>query len=249
MDKNVTIAQMRGTIFLSETIGFTPDNANKFKALLLREAQVSGVVLMPGVPPAFVPAQWGAPWCLQYQDADMSNYWIMFLPGKIDIIRSCEQPYESTLATGFVHLCAEWINKITTSMGSSVKPTRVAYAPMFVLIQEECQEMATFFWNNILKVNTLDAYPIADRNVSYLLKKEISLNDKSIQLNLLHNISDGIQTRVVNSVQESRKVIMIQFDINTIPEINYNLENSEINTFFEEVLIVKEKLINNLLSL
>ena len=49
MKERMVILQLRSTIFLQQNIGYTPENAEKFRALLLPDCKVYGIP-QPGVP-------------------------------------------------------------------------------------------------------------------------------------------------------------------------------------------------------
>ncbi len=248
MDENIKIAQMRGTIFLPVNIGYSPELANIFKNLL-PESTVRGAIMGNGIP-IFVPnntsPQWGMPWALQSSDTN-----IMFLPGKIDIIKNSEFPYKDAKAKEFADLCVTWINTITTELQNinhnPIKLSRIAYAPLFVLKLDECPKLITNVWNKVFNIPKQD-HAITDRNVSFLIKKDIQLNENSVQLNLLHTISDGKQTINSNGSLINKNVTIIQLDINTIPEVSYQLESLDIQVFFNEVLPLGNDLIENLIK-
>ncbi len=248
MDENIKIAQIRGTIFLPVNIGYSPEFANTFKSLL-PESTVHGAIMGNGAPtfvPTNTPPQWGMPWILQSSDTS-----IMFLPGKIDIIESLEFSYNDTKVQEFKNLCVTWINKITTELkninSNSIKPLRIAYAPLFVLKFDECPELISNVWNKIFNIDTQN-HPITDRNVSFLIKKDIQLNEKSVQLNLLHTISDGKQTIESNGSFINKDVSIIQLDINTIPDATYQFDSNDVQAFFNEVLPLGKNLIENLIK-
>ncbi|MCM1302073.1 MAG: hypothetical protein NC250_01055 [Alistipes senegalensis] len=248
MDENIKIAQMRGTIFLPVNIEYNPELANIFKNLL-PESTAHSAIMGNGIPifmPTNTPPQWGKPWTLQLSDTN-----IMFLPGKIDIIKNSEFPYNDVKVKEFANLCVTWINTITTELQKiysiPIKPSRIAYAPLFVLKLDECPELITNVWNKVFNITTQD-HAITDRNVSFLRKKEIQLNEKRVQLNLLHTISEGKQTINSNGSLINKNVSIIQLDINTIPEVSYQLESLDVQAFFNEVLPLGKNLIENLIK-
>ena len=242
MNKVVKIGQLRGTIFIPENLGFNPSMAETLKQLLMPTGQIQGLASIMAPQPMFVPISnmpLGMPWVIQTQEGDIANM-IMFMPGKIDIVRNCDVTYGNEDEQNFIIQCEAFIKAITSQF--KTKLSRIAYAPTFVIDQSDSQNL----WDNILHIKSLDGLPIVDRNISFLLKKEISLNDRNIQINLLHTISDGMQTKVSNGQQINRKVSLVQLDINTVPEVNYQFEDADISPFFSEALDIKNKLVNNL---
>ena len=63
-----------------------------------------------------------------------------------------------------------------------------------------------------------------------------------VQVNLLHNILDGFHTKVDGTVE---KVLLFQLDLNTIPEVNVNLNQEGLSEFYSKILKIKSNLVDN----
>jgi hypothetical protein len=245
MEDKMNIVQLRATIFLQQNIGYTQENAERFKTLLMPNARILGVT-QPGIPVygvnPYVP-QYGMPWRLfDKQDGGM-EYNIMFLPGKIDIILAKEAPYCETMEAEFCNKSTEWFGKILNAEGISYV-TRVAYAPLYAFDYEECNGNGDF-WRNILVNKSVDGIQMQDINVSYLLKTIERVGTDDVQLNMLHSIFDGVVTRKSGDKIEEKKVILFQLDLNTVPEKLLNYNGTDIERFFKKMIDIKNKLVSN----
>lgn len=242
MKEDIKIGQLRGTIFIPENLGFNPSLAETLRQLLMPAGQIQGLASIVAPQPMFAPISnmpLGMPWVIQNQEGDVTDM-IMFMPGKIDIVQNCDMMYDNEYERSFINQCDTLIKAVVSQF--KTKLSRIAYAPMYVIDKSDSQNL----WEKILHINSLDNLPIFDRNLSFLLKKEISFNDKNIQLNLLHTISDGMQTKVSNGQQTNREVSLVQLDINTVPDVNYQFEDADISPFFSKVLDIRNELVNNL---
>ena len=215
MKGNLFIAQLRGTIFVSQYIGYTPENANKFKGLLLPDSIVCSapeIIAQGGIPTS---PQYGMSWRLFKKDNVDGDYNIVFLPGRIDIILTKDAKYRDETEINFCKKCVDWFSKIMKEISIPIV-TRIAYAPLYAIRYEDGTYDAR--WDGLLKKTVYDGIPMRDVNFNFLLKRVINICGKEIEMNLLHNISDGVQIRVGAESQQQIQVVLLQLDINSTPE-------------------------------
>jgi len=239
------IGQLRGTIFAPLNIGFTPDTYKEFSDILLPGARALGVNQPEMIVPGFNPniPQYGLPWRLfKKSQNDEGDYNIVFLPGKIDIIYTKDILYGTDAEEKFCEQCAEWFIRILSKHGNQAV-TRIAYAPLyaFKLNAEDSDPV----WRRFIKRTTIDGIGLQDVNFRFLLKKEIEFNGNAIQMNLLHNFSDGVQIKQNGAVNTSQKVVLFQLDMNSIPEQPLALDSNGVRDFFRQITTVRENLVND----
>ncbi len=242
-DKLITV-QLRSTIFLQQNIGYTPENAAKFKDLLMPDSKIYGIS-QPGVPMLGVNPnmpQYGMPWRLFYKSPKGEEYNIAFQPGKIDIVLAKEVSYDGVIEKEFCEQSIKWFSAILQTQGNIVA-TRIAYAPLYAIKNDG--EEKNPIWNNLLKKTFFDGVQSQDINLSFLLKSVINIGGNDIQMNLLHNIFDGNQIKNENGVQSVHKVLLFQLDLNSIPEENLSLGEDGLTDFFNNILDIKCNLIDN----
>lgn len=244
MKEKMVIAQLRGTIFATLNISYTPENYSKFRELLLPGAEAfnanpSGAII-PGVNPNT--PQYGLPWRLFKKCERIGEYNIVFLPGKIDIILTKDTPFGDDTESLFCKQCIEWFTKIQESQGH-VLVNRIAYAPLYAIKLDNMP--ADAIWGGLLKKTMYDGTPLQDINFSFLLKRQIKFDDLMIQMNLLHNFTDGMQIKQDGAQQIMYKVVLLQLDLNSIPEVPLSLDTKGVAIFFSRILDLKDSLIDN----
>ena len=241
----MAIVQLRGTIFAPLSIVYTPENFTTFSEMLLPGAKAYAAnppeMMPPGVNPHL--PQYGLPWRLFKKEKDEGEYNIVFLPGKLDIILTKDVEYGDDIEKKFCNLCIDWFAKILSSQGS-ITVNRIAYAPLYAIKLININSDSV--WGSFLKRTVLDGTPIQDVNYNFLLKRETLFDDLKIQMNFLHNFSDGIQIRQAeNKIQ---KVVLFQLDMNSIPEIPLTLNSTGVKKFFDGILKVKNSLVDNVIE-
>lgn len=247
MKEKLKIIQLRGTIFIQQNIGYTDEVSAKFKKLLFPDGKVLGVpqpgVLFNGMNPNM--PQYGMPWRILMRCENGSEYNVIFNPGKIDIIYNTETFYGDNTEELFCKFCSEKFCSILDELG--IKVQRIAYAPLFVVVENEQVDLSAI-WNKTLKRSAFDGSSMQDVNLSFLYKKELVIGERSIQMNLLHNLFDGFYTQQVNGQQKVKKTIMCQLDINSIPELQLDLDKEGVSAFFENITITKDNLVDNVFA-
>ena len=220
---NPSIVQLRGTVFMPVSIGYNEENEKKFKDLL-PEGRVLPIIPMSQETIIRGGMRLGEPWQLVKNGRSISfNY------ARVDIV---EIRTDNQIATEleFVKYCTETFSKLLKEVGYF---TRLAYSPTFAM--DEIGDFKCKNWWNTIFVNTNRAgYAMHDINLSYYLTKEIQLRDKSITLNLHHKIFDGY--RYDDKQVKVNDSIIITLDLNTAEIDNVMLRESDIFSFFEEVL-------------
>jgi len=188
--------------------------------------------------------QYGMPWRIFVKKDDGREYNIAFQPGKIDIVLAKEESYDSDIESAFCQQSIEWFSSILdTQNGLTVQ--RIAYAPLYAIPKGDA---GVDLWKNLLRKTFVDGVRAQDINLQYLLKKLVSFDGMEIQMNLLHQIFDGVQTKIVNDAQTVCEVLLLQLDLNSVPEKVLSLDKVGITAFFNGILGIKNSLINNVES-
>ena len=227
--------QMRGTIFFQQNIGYTPENASKYKQLLMPEGNVIGIPQV-GIPMGANPLapQFGMPWRLVNDGLHIS-----FFPNKIDIIYEKEGEL-GKIDVDFLKLCTE---KFTLFKSDSQFPiNRLAYAPLFSIIVNEKMQ-STDFWQRILKKISYKGIPFQNIEYNFLLKNIVSINSKEVEMNFLHQLSDGYH--ITNGKKDSDCILM-RLDINTVPEKPYSFGVDDMKVFYSKSMEWEKELIDNI---
>lgn len=244
----MNIVQLRSTIFLPQNIGYTPENAERFKNLFFgdTDGKVYGI-MQPGMPVFGVnPSlpQYGLPWRIFRRFDSGDEYNIVFQVGKIDIVLVKNVPYDNNLEIEFCEKSTKWFSHILDTLASNAIVTRIAYAPLYVFNKKSGTELDAF-WNNLLRQTIFDGIKSQDINLSFLLKRSFSFGSKTTEINLLHNIFDGTLTTNENDNPQVVPVILFQLDLNSVPEVTLELGKGDVAAFFHDILTIKESLITN----
>ena len=246
-DTTMNIVQLRSTIFLSQNIGYTPENATKFRDATIGDGKIYSIVqpgmpIMVGVNPSL--PQYGMPWRIFKRFENGDEYNIAFQLGKIDIVLAKEAPRDNVIEQSFCEQSIKWFSNILDTLVSNTFVTRVAYAPLYS-INKNVDELNAF-WNKLLKKTVYDGTNSQDINLSFLLKRSCNVGNRRLTVNLLHNIFDGMLTRMVNGEpQPGIPVILFQLDLNSVPEQTLSLNKEDLTVFFNEILKLKEDLVKN----
>lgn len=246
MKERLAIVQLRASIFAPLNISFTPENFTTFSGLLLPESKAFNANTQGVIVPRMNPnnPQYGMPWRLfkKTEDGDIN---IVFLPGKVDIILTKDANYSDGVEDMFCNKCINWFKEIIETQGS-ITVNRIAYAPLYSIKLDGIPTDTV--WNGILKKTVVDGVRLQDINLSFLLKREIVFNNNSIQMNLLHSYSDGMQIRTDEDGEKAYPVLLLQLDLNSIPEKPLSLNADGVKDFFNGILEVKDNLIKNVIE-
>ena len=243
MKDKMVIAQLRGTIFVPVNIGYTPENFTKFSELLLPGAEAYNAYPPEMIAPGMNPNKplYGLAWRLFKKDEEEGANNIVFLPGKIDVILTKDIAYGGDTERVFCEKCIDWFSKILVELNTTVN--RIAYAPLYAIKKKEADSET--IWGSFLKRTVIDGNPLRDVNFNFLLKREIPFNGQNVQMNLLHNLSDGVQIKQSPAGNVGEPVVLLQLDLNSIPEISLSLKAEGVKDFFNGILEVKDSLIAN----
>lgn len=247
MKEILKIIQLRGTIFIQQNIGYTADRSPRFRDQLLPGGKILGLP-QPGLPfNGMNPntPQYGMPWRILDRLENGSEYNIMFNPGKIDVVYNTETFYGDKTEDTFCEFCAEQFGKILDEL-KEINVQRIAYAPLYGIVEDE-QNSLGVIWDKLLKRTAFDGSAMQDVNLTYLYKKEQLFGEKAVQLNLHHNLFDGYYTQQVDGQQTVKKTIMLQLDINSIPEISVDMDKAGVSAFFGNITITKDSLVENVI--
>lgn len=227
MEKTPKIVQMRGTIFISQVIGYSPENEAKFKDILMPDGTV-GSIQQLGVPAPGVftsMPQYGMPWKLGKQlDRPNENLSIVFYPGKIDIIQNLEGNV-GTDDVVFLSMCEEKFRFFVNDPDFQV--TRLAYCPTHSIAVESPSD-ARGYWQKILKTTSSNGVPFQNVSISYLLRRISTINGKEVEMNFLHQLSDGVH---ITNGKKDMNCILFTLDMNTIAEGKYLFAEAELKDF------------------
>ncbi len=243
MDALPKVVQLRGTIFFQQYIGYTPENVRIYKPLFMPDGNVVGI------PQAGVPIQgsnplapqFGMPWQLVKNYATNESLKISFLPNKIDIIQEKEGRF-GEIDNDFLNLCVEKFKSFKNNNRDFII-SRMAFAPLFSIIVNDTV-LATDFWQNLLKQTSYKGIPFQNIEYNFLLKKIVRLNNKDIEMNFLHQLSDGFH---VTNGQKDADCVLVRLDINTVPEKPYSFETEDMDEFYMKSTEWEKEILDNIL--
>ncbi len=243
------IVQQRGTIFINQIIGYTPENEKKFKSLLLPDGVVSAIrpsIQQGGVVaplPLTIPPQFGMPWQLRKElgesvDGSKQDLCISFFPGKVDIVLNKVGDI-GEIDNYLLNLCKEQFRVLREE---SFEVTRLAYCPLYSLVVNS-SILAEDYWKLSLKKTSSMGIPMQNRELSYVLKNDEIINGKPITMNFLHQIKDGYH--VTKGIKDA-DCILISLDINSVAENSYRFEVNDMNEFWALCPRWTAKLLDNI---
>ncbi len=247
MKKSLKIVQLRSTIFLNQNIGYDPDICDDVNKALGVEGKAYGIP-QPGASGPLVDPfhslQYGMPWGLLVK-CDDGEYNIKFRFGKIDITQSKEASYDNVAEEDFCQKSVEWFGKILNLVqGDSAVITRIAYAPLYALLKEG-ENGGNAVWGKWLKKIVYDGTPSQDVNLIFVFKRDVEVGGRNIPMNLYHNIYDGCRRVTVGDNESVDDVLMLQLDLNSLPEAKVQLNIGDVSSFYSNILEIKNKLVDD----
>lgn len=234
----MNIVQIRASIFYPQTIGFTPENAAKYRTKFLPNGSVAPASPFPEMAVGNLPL--GMPWQLVGKDDCGNNVVIVFLPNKIDIVKNIERPNEKT-EEDFISFCSEKFKIFLDDI--KMNAVRLAYSPLLAMADNDA-EGRMVAWQHLIKQTSIEGVPCLDVNVSFLTKKIKQLGDKEVDMNFLFKMMDGMKLK--DGVKTSDSVL-VQLDINTVPEASYSFNGNDVETFLNKAIEWKNEYINSVL--
>lgn len=233
---NPSVVQLRSTVFIPVVISYNEENRNRFSHLLSGSQvmeilpQSNNTIIQAGI-------TLGAPF--QFVKDNRS---IMFNGHRIDIVET-RQNEQISNEIDFVDFCINVFAEISPEVGYY---TRFAYAPL--LAADEIDGFScNLWWNKILKNTTQRGFPMQEINVTFLLKKNVVINEREITINLHHNLYDGY--RFDSKGDKINDSILAAFDINTLEKECLSFKNDDVSSFFDIALQEKNLLVENYFAL
>ena len=232
---NPAIAQLRGTIFVPKTIGFSDEMKSRF-IQLLPDGQVQPVMLpIPPQDPFLMGQQmiYGGPWKIVKDGRS-----IIFNQVNVDVIENRVNDQISS-EDDFVKFCVNVFETITKFVNYN---TRMAYAPTFAMDEVgdfKCKD----WWETMFASTSVAGMNMQDINLKKKKKKGVDLNDKKLTLNIHHKIFDGYRCNQ-NNIKTNDSII-VTLDINTVQDNAIELDTNDVSVFFEKAIDEKKKLMKN----
>lgn len=237
------IGQIRCSIFISQFIGFTPENFDTFRTLLMPEGVATGVQVNGAVSPTpfYSQPQYGMPWSLSKNlQGQNDSEIISFLPGKIDFVLNKTGDIQE-LVMPYISRCENGFQSIISKL-KSVEVNRLAFCPLHSIKIDE-KSPADLYWGNILKRTSSNGIPCQNVEISYLLKNQERINGKDVSMNFLHQIKDGFH--MING-QKDEDCILVVLDINTATENNLKFSAEDQHSFWNKCFEWEMDLLNNI---
>lgn len=222
--------QIRGTVFCNGGITYTSDNLSKMMTLFPSYVpSLQSIEIPNGLLQGTIEQQ---PWKMVSPN---SEYTIFIMPNKIDIILNNGVLYNEQVIVSFAKFCSDSFIKISNTFDLTI--TRMALSPKYAVKTSELGGI-TQYANSVFAKSKFCGNPIesmAFNNVFRLIKAIGNFN--SVKINFLANFEEG------NLVEQSKNkpdtivpCLCYTFDINTYPVPDIAFKESEITSFFEEVV-------------
>lgn len=125
-----------------------------------------------------------------------------------------------------------------------MKATRLAYCPLLSMAEND-SEGRLVTWKHVISQTAIEGIPCQDINMSFLIKKNKPIEQQNVDVNFLFKMMDGM--KIKDGVKTSDSVL-IQLDINTVPEGSYTFDSQEIKAFLEEAVVWKQEFVDSVLS-
>jgi hypothetical protein len=228
MNENIKFEALRCSIFV-QRIDFQLDLVNKINRI--------APSLKPGVMPIRNDeGKIEGGWTL---NDDGNNEKVLFYPHKIDYIKDIHTPYNLDAINSFTKRCSTLFNTILDFSG--FLSTRIAFAPKIALYLDP--EETSRFRSNIIKHDKFENTLIDDCNTSIVFKVKKEINNKEIMLNFLYKYFTRIDLK--NSEKSHGTIInSLYFDINTVSNLDYSFNSSDISSFFDHAAPYCDEFLN-----
>lgn len=233
---NPSIVQLRGTVFMPISIGYNEENAKKIRDFL-PGGQIQP--LMPVSQETIIRSEMrlGEPWQIVKNGRSITfNY------TRVDIVEIRTDDQIET-ENRFVQYCTDTFSKLLKDVGYY---TRIAYSPTFAM-----DEIGDFncnrWWNTMIANSDRTGYVMQERNLTFLLDKNVQIGDKNVILNMHHKMFDGYKYDK-NQIKINDSII-ITLDLNTAEVEDVKLKENEIISFFQVAMEEKDFLIKKYLEI
>lgn len=226
---NPNVIKLRGTIFLSNTIGYSSANESKYKELFpdyfVAPAAPSSLQIGPSGIQLIQTGKLenGGPWQLV-----AGNTCIVFSPVRIDIIRDVVSPFGS-VESDFCAFCSSVFSAILDK--ENVDANRLAFAPIYAK-DNDGSFQSQMLWSDQLKYSTYGDASIEEANLTYNYRLVKEFGSRDMTVNFKTTISDA-QKQLPSGVI-IQGCITINIDINTSVNQNFPpiFSKSDIEDFF-----------------
>ena len=239
MVERMNLAQIRASIFYPQTIGFTPENGAKYKDMFLPDAAIAPAGPFPEMPFGNLPL--GMPWQLVRQDSDNNGISVVFLPNKIDIVKNIDTMGDNT-EIDFIQFCSEKFKIFLDDI--KMDATRLAYCPLLAMDISDVEQRYSA-WQHVIRQTSVDGAPCQHVNLSFLIKKEKQIGQEIVDVNFLFKMMDGFKLK--NGIRDSEG-ILVQLDINTVPNTNYMFNAEGIRSFMQAAKNWKNEFVETVLK-
>lgn len=235
----LSIVQQRGTIFISKFLGYSPEIAAKYGDLLTGAKAIPVPVPSPfGIPMQPEALQPGGTWQLV-----RGGVRVVFSPNRVDVFKDWISPRHVNEEKEFVSMCSDIFERIL--IRENVTASRVAYSPAFAR-DKDITFSDGIVWSCLLKktsfagLEPLEVSVIRNYRVTKVFKdKEYLFNFRTSFGSANHSLPDG--TVATGSV-------LVNFDINSIPDKDYAFTPEVLKWFFESSLDYSDALYDNFLN-
>ena len=224
MKLKLNIAKLRGTIF-TQQINYSPEFVKNLSEVL------------EGFLPSFLTI---LPQNNSGGNSVIPNIWELINPNtgeriqfsniKIDIILTCDKPYDSITISDFAKHCSDIFCKIL-SVTRHVS-SRLAIAPTFSCTDTE--DVIKIFAQTIYKKGEFKDSPIDNCVFNNIFRANEDINGQIILINYLANFYSTNRFELVDGKDIIRETLAIDFDINTFANDQYVFDTSATSSFFEK---------------
>lgn len=226
------VIQLRGTIFLRKTIGYSLDNEEKYKGLL--PDSVSAPINTPSiqigassfqiVPDAKL--EEGASWQLIAR-----NTRIVFSPMKIDIITDIVAQ-QGAVESDFCTFCSKIFQSILEIESESA--SRIAFAPIYAKDRDEVF-ISQQLWDQQLRHTSFSGSNIEEVNITFNYRVQKSVGEHTCIINFKTIIGDA--QKQLPSGEVITGCVTISLDINTAFDQNkqFSFSKQDVENFFSNV--------------
>lgn len=181
-------------------------------------------------------------WWLISKDKKINLY---FSNQKIDIQKDCDSYNSQPKIVEFSSSCNKLFSQILEKTKKSA--TRIAIAPSYEFAGDRNQ-FINYVNNTIYRKNTFNSCTIDRCDFSQVYRIKEIIQSKPIEINYLSKFQES--NKIVNNEgnQQIKRIICINFDINTSPKNEYAFDTNSVNDFFTNAPTYCSKFINHYFS-
>lgn len=229
---NPNVIKLRGTIFLTKTIGYSSANELKYKELLPNSVAASVAPPTIQLGPAGLQLiqdsklEEGGSWQLIAGDTH-----VVFSQVKVDIIRDVVAPLNS-VESDFCSFCSRLFKSILEKEG--VPANRLAFAPLYAKDSDSLFQSKQL-WQSQLRYATYEDADIEEASLTYNYRVKKVVGAKESIINFKTSISDAQKQLPSGLIIQG--CVTINLDINTAVVQNSPsvFTGAEVEDFFSKV--------------